>query len=29
MLQLILSPGNGWEDIGKANDNPRDIALAG
>ena len=29
MLQLTLSPGNGWEDIGKANDNPRDIALAG
>jgi len=29
MFQLVLSPGNGWEDIDKADDNPRDIALKG
>lgn len=29
LFQLILSPGNGWEDIGKADDAPRDIAVTG
>lgn len=29
LFQLILSPGNGWEDIGKADDAPRDIAVKG
>lgn len=29
MLQLILSPGNGWEDIDKADEDSRDVALKG
>ena len=29
MFQLILSPGNGWEDIDSANENPRKIAKSG
>ncbi|MBD5300846.1 MAG: hypothetical protein K2G00_02500 [Duncaniella sp.] len=29
LFQLILSPGNGWEDIGKANVATRDIAANG
>lgn len=29
LFQLILSPGNGWEDIDKADDRPRDIAVNG
>lgn len=29
LFQLILSPGNGWEDIGKADDPTRDIAVNG
>ncbi|MDE6116184.1 MAG: hypothetical protein K2O30_01120 [Duncaniella sp.] len=29
LFQLILSPGNGWEDIDSANENPRDIAQSG
>ncbi len=29
LLQLILSPGNGWEDIDKADIPPRDIAVKG
>ncbi len=29
LFQLILSPGNGWEDIDSANENPREIAQTG
>ncbi|MCM1076549.1 MAG: hypothetical protein NC411_04230 [Bacteroides sp.] len=29
LFQLILSPGNGWEDIGKANIDTRSIAVHG
>lgn len=29
LFQLILSPGNGWEDIDKADIPPRDIAVKG
>lgn len=29
MFQLILSPGNGWEDIGIADRDPRSLALHG
>lgn len=29
MFQLILSPGNGWEDIQSANENSRDIFRSG
>lgn len=29
LLQLILSPSNGWEDIGIADDSPRDITVKG
>ncbi len=29
LFQLILSPGNGWEDIARANDTPRAIASSG
>ncbi len=29
LFQLILSPGNGWEDIDSAHENPRDIAKSG
>lgn len=29
LFQLILSPGNGWEDIASANENPRIIAQSG
>lgn len=29
LFQLILSPGNGWEDIAIADDNPQSIASRG
>lgn len=29
LFQLILSPGNGWEDIGTTDDSPREIAASG
>ncbi len=29
LFQLILSPGNGWEDIAKGNDNPDSLAARG
>lgn len=29
LFQLILSPGNGWEDIDSANENPRSISQSG
>lgn len=29
LLQLVLSPGNGWEDIASASISPREIALKG
>lgn len=29
LLQLILSPGNGWEDVEIADDNPRKLAFSG